>query len=74
MARGEKRRLNENDIEGFFHAASRRPRYMSKEDIILQLKKDNWFRWWRLNNDFKWLKRRLKKMGTDPEQARELLP
>ena len=74
MARGEKRRLNEDDIEGFFHAASRRPKYKTSDEIIRQLKKDNWFRWNRLQSDLRWMKRRLKKMGVDPEQARELLP
>jgi hypothetical protein len=48
-----------------------RPR--TREDIIEAIKKQNSSRWWRLNHDFKWLKRRMKKMGLSPDDARELL-
>jgi len=45
----------------------------SRDDIIAAVKANNSYRWWRLNHDYRWLRKRLKKMGLDPDQAKDLL-
>jgi hypothetical protein len=74
MARHQpKRKLTEEDYQSFFDAADSRPPSLSSEQIILLLRKDSPFRWWRLNYDVKWARRRLKRHGLDPNLIRELL-
>jgi hypothetical protein len=45
----------------------------TRADIIAELKRRNPHRWWRVNHDYRWLKRRMKKMGYNPDDAKELL-
>lgn len=79
MAR-KTRRLNDDDFEGMWEAATdrvtdafRKPRKMTREEIIAFVKQSNSYRWWRLQHDYKWLKRQMKKLGQNPDDARELL-
>lgn len=75
----KKRTLDDDDYESFFSAADARPRRttprspQTRADIIAALEKKNSYRMWRLNHDYKWLRRQMKKMGHDPDDARELL-
>lgn len=45
----------------------------TRADIIAYIKKRDPHRWWRLNRDIKWIRKRLKKLGLNPEDWRELL-
>lgn len=68
------RRLKEEDVDMFLEAAEQRPPTKDKTQIIESIKANNAYRWWRLNHDYKWLKKRMKKMGYSPDDAKELLP
>ena len=68
-----RRRLTEVDVSAWNKAADRRKPQMDREQIIERIKARNAYRWWRLNHDYKWLERQMKKMGLSPQDARELL-
>lgn len=38
--------------------------------VLTELKRVNWFRYRRLCRDFKWMQRRMVRMGLNPEDAR----
>ena len=59
--------------DGWDAAADSRMRPRSKTEIVAALNQKNSYRMWRLRHDFKWLQRQMKKMGYNPEDARELL-
>lgn len=64
---------SEEDFELFFEAAENRITPRSKSKIIAEIEKKNSYRWWRIRHDYKWLKRQLKRMGYNPDEAKELL-
>lgn len=72
--KGPPRTLNDADYVGFFEAADRRVKPKTREQMIAYIESRNAFRWWRLKHDYKWLKKQCKKMGLNPDEARELLP
>lgn len=69
----EKRKLREEDVIGFYEAAHSQTSPKTREQIIAALERKNAYRMWRIRHDFKWLRRQLKKMGLNPDDARELL-
>jgi len=73
MAR-DKRKVQPDEMEGWFEASELRIPAQTRDSIIARIKEQNSYRWWRLNHDYKWLKRQMKKMGLNPDEARELLP
>lgn len=73
MRRNEKRRLREEDIVSFYAAAEQRKGPMTRDEMLAALERKNSYRMWRIRHDFKWLKKQVKKMGHNPEDARELL-
>jgi hypothetical protein len=68
------RGVNPPEYDGWFESADMRVKPLTHDEIIKAVKKRGSFRWWRLNHDYKWLKKQMKKMGYSPEDARELLP
>lgn len=69
----EKHKPTEEEFTSWFEEAELRKPHPSREAIIMRIKARNSYRWWRLQHDYKWLKRQCKKMGLNPEEARELL-
>jgi len=69
------RKLNENDISGFFASADRRPRYRPRVQVDLKkmLYLRNPWRWRRMQSDMEWARKQLQKAGYDPEEIRWLL-
>ena len=67
------RRLKEEDVDMFLEATEQRPKPKNRDQIIEAIKANNAYRWWRLNRDYQWLRKRMKKMGYSPDDARELL-
>ena len=49
----------------------RRPR--TRDEIIREIQRHSRHRWWRINRDYRWLKKRMKKMGYSPDDAKDLL-
>jgi hypothetical protein len=69
-----KKKLDDDMVDSFFEAAEQRPkRPQNRDELIALIKKSNSHRWWRLNYDYKWLRRQMKKHGYNPDDARELL-
>lgn len=73
-----KRQATDDEVNSWFDAADRRPKraklkFISAEDAIEFVKTKNSYRWWRLNYDYRWLRKTLKKGGYDPEIAKDLL-
>ncbi len=69
-----KKKLDDDMVDSFFEAAEQRPkRPQNRDELIELIKKNNSYRWWRLQHDYKWLRRQLKKNGYNPDEARELL-
>lgn len=73
MRNRDKRQLREEDVLGFYEAAESRKPMMTRDDILAALERKNSYRMWRIRHDFKWLQRQLRKMGHNPDDARELL-
>jgi len=67
------RRLSGDDIASFYKAADNRTSPLTREEILARLQRKNSYRMWRIRYDFRWLQRQMKKMGQNPEDARELL-
>lgn len=65
--------LGESDIASFETATRARRVPKNKEEILLHLKQKNPVRMYRMKRDFRWMQRQMKKMGLNPEDARELL-
>ena len=68
------RKLTDEDIDGFYAAAEKRP---MKERTIVNIQEEiklkNPVRWNRMQRDLKWLKKQMRKMGLNPEEARWVL-
>lgn len=70
--RGAPRPLSGVDITAFIEAAeSKPPRGVPEMRRYVQLK--NPVRWRRMQRDFRWMQRKMKKLGLNPEDARWLL-
>ena len=68
-----KRRLDDGDIDAFMDAAERRMRPITRDEIREHMRRKNGWRWWRLQHDYRWLRKQMKKLGLNPDDARELL-
>lgn len=67
------RGLNDNDFDGFdvAVAARRRPRNVDQIEAVLKAK--NPVRWRRIHSDYRWMQREFRKLGLNPDDAKELL-
>lgn len=67
------RKLTETDIISFNISADKRIGPRSREDILAYLHQKNSWRMWRLQKDYRWVQKHMKKMGYNPEEAKDLL-
>jgi hypothetical protein len=58
---------------GWDEATAKQAKPRTKAQIQKRLKHDNYWRWLRLRHDIKWMKKRLEKMGLNPEDWRSYL-
>lgn len=65
--------LTDSDFDGFEVAVKARRGPLTTEQIIATLKRKNAVRWRRLHKDYRWMQREFKKMGLNPDDAKELL-
>ena len=69
--RKRRKPLTEDDLDDFERAGNiRRSRYVTPRTIAevkSQLKKDNLIRYMRLRSDIRWARKRLRKMGRNPD-------
>ncbi len=68
-----RRPLTEQDFDGFRAAADERPKPRTIEDIRRRLTERNFVRMNRLQKEYRWMQREMKKMGLNPEDARWVL-
>jgi hypothetical protein len=68
-----KKALDDEMIDSFMKAADKRTGPRSKEEIVEIIKKRNGYRLWRLRKDYKWLQREMRRLGYNPDDAKELL-
>ena len=76
MARGIRRDVTEKEVGDWLGAAEQRERKIrprTADAIRLELRRRNYVRYWRLQRDFKWMQKEMKRMGLNPEDARNLL-
>ena len=69
----QKRKAMQEDFDGWFEAAEFQVGPRTRQTIIKALQKKNPHRMWRLRHDYRWVQKQMKKMGLDPNDARELL-
>ena len=67
------RKPSEADYTSWDQAAEHRPRPRSTEASRRAIMLDNPVRWNRLQREFKWVQKRMVKMGLNPEEARWIL-
>lgn len=73
LGRNKPRKATEDDIAGWFEAAEMQRGPKTRAAIIAALERKNKYRMWRLRYDYRWLQKQLKRMGLNPEDAKELL-
>ena len=72
----KRRRLTEEDVADFLNSEPKPPKGFTPLTfgaLRLSLVAKNWVRMRRLDKDFAWMQKQLKKMNVDPEAARWLL-
>lgn len=67
------RRLREEDVIAFYEASDKRRPALGRDEIITIIRGKNSYRWWRIQHDYKWLRKQMRKLGQNPDDARELL-
>ena len=67
------RKLNEDDVFSFNLSAQKRMPVRTRQDIMAHMERKNGWRWWRLKHDYKWLQREMRKLGYNPDEAKDLL-
>jgi hypothetical protein len=67
----DKRVPSDADFDAWIEAKP--PKELDRQQVIAYLKAKNRVRWWRMQSDFRWAQRMLRKLGRDPEEARWLL-
>jgi len=80
MARrnSDKEPMSDDEFDDIWASATDRVyqpyiRRMTRDEIIAKIKQKNGYRWWRIQYDYRWLRRQVKKLGQNPDDARELL-
>lgn len=68
----EPRLLGDDDYDEIF-ANTYPVRERKRKDIQTTIRESNPIRWARLQRDYRWVQRRMKKMGLNPEDARWIL-
>lgn len=66
------RNLNEDDVSGWMKAAEKPIGPVTQDDLRRHMRRVNFVRWRRLQKDFRWMMREMKKLGLNPEDARWL--
>lgn len=66
------RKPTDNEMASWFTATETAPP-RNLEQLRYIIRQENPVRWWRLQADLKWIKRVMKKLGYNPEDARWLL-
>lgn len=66
------RQLTEEDIASFEATHMVKPP-LSTDQVRSIIMRKNRVRWWRMQNDLRWLQREMKKLKMNPEDARWLL-
>lgn len=66
------RQLTEADIASFEQAHMQKPP-LSTDQVRSIIKHKNPVRWWRLQQDLRWIEREMRKLKMNPEDARWLL-
>ena len=72
----EQRHLTEDDLAGWSDALDSREKAIKPrtvQDVRILVRKVNFVRWHRLQKDFAWLQKEMKKMDLNPEDARYIL-
>lgn len=67
------RRLTSRDITDFYEASDARP-FKGRTSIARRIQKEHPYRFHALLRQYSWLRRKMKKMGYNPDDARWLLP
>jgi hypothetical protein len=71
--RHEPRPLRDEDVSDWFGAADKRmaepPIPRGKVAVLRHIKKRNPIKFWRLQRDYKWLGKELKRIGLNPDDA-----
>lgn len=71
---GDRSPLTNDDLGSFEKAANTRPpKELKPADLKAYLLAENFVRWSRLQRDYRWAGRRLKKKGYNPDDVRWLL-
>lgn len=74
--RNERRNLTEDDRLSWYDAAGEREKAIRPQtvaDVQALVRNRNPIRWYQLQSDFRWLKKQMKKLGLNPEDARYML-
>ena len=75
--RNVKRKLTYDDVDSFFKAAEkeRKPELppLTVRGLQAFFQKENPVRWWRMQRDLRWMKKKMVKKGYRAEDARWLL-
>lgn len=70
---GDKRPLTESEVFSLQLAVDKRTGPRDRSQIIAQIKAKNSYRWWRIQYDYRWLRKQMRKMGYNPDEAKDLL-
>lgn len=73
FASSRPRTLDDSDFDAFYKAADGRSAPLTREQIIAKLERKNSYHMWALRYHYRWVRRQMKKMGLNPDDARELL-
>lgn len=68
-----KRRMTRADAASFERAIAKAPKVRDVAAIRKELCTRNYVRWLRLQRDFAWMQKEMKKMGYNPEDARQII-
>lgn len=69
----KRRRVTNVEVTDWLLQAAMRPAPFERESVLLKIKARNSYRLWRIQHDMKWLRKEVKRLGYDPELAKELL-
>lgn len=68
-----KKMLDDAMVDSFMEAADQRKGPRTKAEILAIIKKRNGYRLWRIRHDYKWLQKEMRRLGYNPDDAKELL-
>ena len=65
--------LDDEMVDSFMKSADKRTGPRTTEEIVEIIKARNGYRLWRLRKDYKWLQKEMRRLGYNPDDAKELL-